>query len=82
VCEEGEMTEENKSTRINQTEHLQLTNRFTSAVDYARSIHIEGPQGDRYSIPGASSGVSSPVMRETGPFGFLFSEAQIKSIIK
>ncbi len=64
------MTAENKSTSNNGTEELHLSGRFTSAIDYARHIHIERRKGTGIPYMAHLLGVASLVMGEAGHAGF------------
>ena len=59
------------------TEQLHLTTRFTSAVDYARHIHIERRKGTDIPYMAHLLGVASLVMGETGHAGFPVTEDMV-----
>jgi len=56
------------------TEQLYLSNRFTSAVDYARHIHIERRKGTEIPYMAHLLGVASLVMGEVGYVRFSVTE--------
>jgi (p)ppGpp synthase/HD superfamily hydrolase len=60
------MTQENTSANANKTEQLHLTGRFTSAVDYARHIHIERRKGSDIPYMAHLLGVAALVIGEAG----------------
>ena len=62
------------STNNKETEQLHLTSRFTSAVDYARHIHIELRKGTDIPYMAHLLGVASLVMGESGHAGFPVTE--------
>lgn len=59
------------------TEQLHLTIRFTSAVDYARHIHIERRKGTDIPYMAHLLGVASLVMGEAGHAGFPVTEDMV-----
>jgi GTP pyrophosphokinase len=59
------------------TKQLHLTTRFTSAVDYARHIHIEQRKGSDIPYMAHLLGVASLVMGETGHAGFPVTEDMV-----
>ncbi|WP_348263252.1 HD domain-containing protein [Telmatobacter sp. DSM 110680] len=60
-----------------ETEQLHLTSRFTSAVDYARHIHIERRKGTDIPYMAHLLGVASLVMGESGHAGFPVTEEMV-----
>ncbi len=71
------MTAESKSTKNNENDELHLTGRFTSAVDYARHIHIERRKGTGIPSMAHLLGVAALVMGETGHAGFPVTEDMV-----
>ena len=71
------MTAESKSKSNNGSEELHLSSRFTSAVDYARHIHIERRKGTGIPYMAHLLGVASLVMGETGHAGFPVTEDMV-----
>jgi (p)ppGpp synthase/HD superfamily hydrolase len=59
------------------TKQLHLTTRFTSAVDYARHIHIERRKGTDIPYMAHLLGVASLVMGETGHAGVSVTEDMV-----
>ena len=59
------------------TKQLHLTTRFTTAVDYARHIHIERRKGTDIPYMAHLLGVASLVMGETGHAGFPVTEDMV-----
>ena len=59
------------------TKQLHLTTRFTSAVDYARNIHIERRKGTDIPYMAHLLGVASLVMGEAGHAGFPVTEDMV-----
>jgi (p)ppGpp synthase/HD superfamily hydrolase len=59
------------------TKQLHLTTRFTSAVDYARHIHIERRKGTDIPYMAHLLGVASLVMGEAGHAGFPVTEDMV-----
>ena len=60
-----------------ETEQLYLTARFTSAIDYARHIHIERRKGTDIPYMAHLLGVASLVMGEAGHAGFPVTEDMV-----
>jgi (p)ppGpp synthase/HD superfamily hydrolase len=60
------MRPESENMNNIETEQLHLTDRFTSAVDYARKIHIERRKGTEIPYVAHLLGVASLVMGEVG----------------
>ena len=58
-------------------EHLYLSGRFTSAVDYARHLHIELRKGTRIPYMAHLLGVTALVMGEAGYVGFAVTEDMV-----
>jgi (p)ppGpp synthase/HD superfamily hydrolase len=58
-------------------EHLYLSDRFTSAVDYARILHIEQRKGTRIPYMAHLLGVAALVMGEAGHVDFAVTEDMI-----
>ncbi len=71
------MTTESKSTKNNENEELHLSSRFTSAVDYARHIHIERRKGTGIPYMAHLLGVAALVMGEAGHAGFPVTEDMV-----
>ncbi len=71
------MRPESKSMNNIETEQLHLTGRFTSAVDYARQIHIERRKGTDIPYMAHLLGVASLVMGEAGHAGFPVTEEMV-----
>lgn len=71
------MTAENKSTSNNGNEELHLSGRFTSAIDYARHIHIERRKGTGIPYMAHLLGVAALVMGESGHAGFPVTEDMV-----
>ena len=71
------MNLENKSMNNNQNEQLYLTSRFTSAIDYARHVHIERRKGTDIPYMAHLLGVASLVMGEAGHAGIPVTEEMI-----
>jgi (p)ppGpp synthase/HD superfamily hydrolase len=71
------MTAENESTGNNGSEELHLSGRFTSAIDYARHIHIERRKGTGIPYMAHLLGVASLVMGEAGHAGFPVTEDMV-----
>jgi (p)ppGpp synthase/HD superfamily hydrolase len=59
------------------TEQLELTSRFTSAVDYARTVHIERRKGTGIPYMAHLAGVAAMVMGEAGHVGFPVTEDMV-----
>jgi (p)ppGpp synthase/HD superfamily hydrolase len=60
-----------------ESEILHLSNRFTSAIDYARTIHIERRKGTDIPYMSHLLGVASLVMGEAGHTGFPVTEEMV-----
>ena len=60
-----------------QAEQLELTSRFTSAVDYARIVHIERRKGSGIPYMAHLTGVAAMVMGEAGHVGFPVTEDMV-----
>jgi (p)ppGpp synthase/HD superfamily hydrolase len=58
-------------------EHLYLSDRFTSAIDYARHLHIEQRKGTRIPYMAHLLGVAALVMGETGHVDFAVTEDMV-----
>jgi (p)ppGpp synthase/HD superfamily hydrolase len=71
------MTAEKESTKNNETEQLHLSSRFTSAIDYARHIHIERRKGTAIPYLAHLLGVASLVMGEAGHAAFPVTEDMV-----
>ncbi len=71
------MTTGNENTSNNGTEELHLSGRFTSAMDYARHIHIERRKGTGIPYMAHLLGVASLVMGEAGHAGFPVTEDMV-----
>ena len=71
------MTAENKSTSSNGIDELHLSSRFTSAVDYARHIHIERRKGTGIPYMAHLLGVAALVMGESGQAEFPVTEDMV-----
>jgi (p)ppGpp synthase/HD superfamily hydrolase len=69
--------ERDESTNNNATEQLHLGSRFTSAVDYARHIHIEPRKGTEIPYMAHLLGVASLVIGEAGHTGFPVTEDMV-----
>ena len=67
----------NKITNNNATGQLHVTNRFTSAIEYARHIHIERRKGTDVPYMAHLLGVASLVMGEAGHAGFPVTEDMV-----
>jgi (p)ppGpp synthase/HD superfamily hydrolase len=72
----GNMTAENKITN-DETAALHLSSRFTSAMDYARHIHIERRKGTGIPYMAHLLGVASLVMGEAGHAAFPVTEDMV-----
>jgi len=64
-----------------ETQQLHLTGRFTSAVDYARHLHIERRKGTDILYMAHLLGVASLVMGEAGHAGFPITEEMVIAAI-
>ena len=71
------MTEQKRSTNNNETAQLHLTSRFTSAVDYARHLHIERRKGTDIPYMAHLLGVAALVMGESGHASFPVTEDMV-----
>ncbi len=71
------MTAESKSTKNNDNDELHLSSRFTSAIDYARHIHIERRKGTGIPYMAHLLGVAALVMGESGHAGFPVTEDMV-----
>jgi (p)ppGpp synthase/HD superfamily hydrolase len=71
------MGTENRSASDMGTKQLHLTTRFTSAVDYARHIHIERRKGTDIPFMAHLLGVASLVMGEAGHAEIPISEDMV-----
>jgi (p)ppGpp synthase/HD superfamily hydrolase len=60
-----------------ESEQLHLSSRFTSAIDYARAIHIERRKGTDIPYMAHLLGVASLVMGEAGHTGFPVTEEMV-----
>jgi (p)ppGpp synthase/HD superfamily hydrolase len=60
-----------------QAEQLELTSRFTSAVDYARTVHIERRKGTGIPYMAHLLGVAAMVMGEAGHVEFPVTEDMV-----
>lgn len=59
------------------TEPLHLTGRFSSAIDYARHLHIERRKGTDIPYMAHLLGVASLVMAEVGQVSFPVTEDMV-----
>ena len=75
------MNLEIQSMNNNQDERLYLSSRFTSAIDYARHIHIERRKGTDIPYMAHLLGVASLVMGEAGHAGIPVTEEMIVAAI-
>jgi (p)ppGpp synthase/HD superfamily hydrolase len=66
-----------KSTDNNETGQLHLTSRFTSAIEYARILHIERRKGTDVPYMAHLLGVASLVMGEAGHAGLPVTEDMV-----
>jgi (p)ppGpp synthase/HD superfamily hydrolase len=64
-------------TNNNETGQLHLTSRFTSAIEYARILHIERRKGTDVPYMAHLLGVASLVMGEAGHAGFPVTEDMV-----
>src|ERR1039458_6810954 len=71
------MRAKDKSTNNNETGQLHLTSRFTSAIEYARILHIERRKGTDVPYMAHLLGVASLVMGEAGHAGFPVTEDMV-----
>jgi (p)ppGpp synthase/HD superfamily hydrolase len=75
------MKPESESMDNIETEQLHLTGRLTSAVDYARHLHIERRKGTDIPYMAHLLGVASLVMGEAGHVGFPITEEMVIAAI-
>jgi (p)ppGpp synthase/HD superfamily hydrolase len=73
----GTVKSEGKNTNSNETGQLFLGSRFTSAMDYARLVHIERRKGTEIPYMAHLMGVASLVMGEAGHAGFPVTEDMV-----
>src|ERR1017187_9310534 len=66
-----------KSMNDIETQQLHLTSRFTSAVDYARHLHIERRKGTGIPYMAHLLGVAALVMGESGHASFPVTEDMV-----
>ena len=71
------MKAKDKSTNNNASGQLHLTSRFTSAIEYARILHIERRKGTDVPYMAHLLGVASLVMGEAGHAGFPVTEDMV-----
>ena len=71
------MKAKDKSTNNNASGQLHLTSRFTSAIEYARILHIERRKGTDVPYMAHLLGVASLVMGEAGHTGFPITEEMV-----
>ncbi len=71
------MRTKDTSMNNNGTEQLHLTSRFTSAIEYARIIHIERRKATDVPYMAHLLGVASLVMGEAGHAGFAVTEDMV-----
>ena len=71
------MRQESENMNNNETEPLQLSSRFTSAVDYARKVHTERRKGTDVPYMAHLLGVAALVMGEVGYVRFLVTEDMV-----
>jgi (p)ppGpp synthase/HD superfamily hydrolase len=71
------MKARSKSKNKNATGQLHLTSRFTSAIEYARILHIERRKGTDVPYMAHLLGVASLVMGEAGHAGFPITEDMV-----
>jgi (p)ppGpp synthase/HD superfamily hydrolase len=71
------MRAKDKSTNNNASGQLHLTSRFTSAIEYARILHIERRKGTDVPYMAHLLGVASLVMGEAGHAGFPVTEDMV-----
>jgi GTP pyrophosphokinase len=71
------MKTEDTTTKSRATDQLHLTGKFTSAIDYARHIHIERRKGTDIPYMAHLLGVASLVMGEAGHAGFPVTEDMV-----
>jgi (p)ppGpp synthase/HD superfamily hydrolase len=73
----GPMAAEDREPDNNETEQLHLSGRFTSAIDYARILHIERRKGTAIPYMAHLLGVAALVMGEAGHAGFPVTEEMV-----
>jgi (p)ppGpp synthase/HD superfamily hydrolase len=71
------MRQESENMNNNETELLQLSSRFTSAVDYARKVHTERRKGTDVPYMAHLLGVAALVMGEVGYVRFPVTEDMV-----
>jgi (p)ppGpp synthase/HD superfamily hydrolase len=71
------MKTDNQGTNNNEIDQLHLSSRFTSAVDYARHIHIERRKGTDVPYMAHLLGVASLVMGDAGHTSFPITEDMV-----
>jgi len=71
------MTAEDREPYDDEIEPLLLSGRFTSAVDYARILHIERRKGTEIPYMAHLLGVASLVMGEAGHVEFAVTEEMV-----
>ena len=71
------MKAKDKSTNKKETGQLHLTSRFTSAIEYARILHIERRKGTDVPYMAHLLGIASLVMGEAGHAGFPVTEDMV-----
>ncbi len=71
------MTSEDEVPNENKTGQLYLSGRFTSAIDYARVLHIERRKGTDIPYMAHLLGVASLVMSEAGHVPFPVTEEMV-----
>jgi (p)ppGpp synthase/HD superfamily hydrolase len=72
---------ESNETNKNQSSQLHLSSKFTSAVDYARILHIERRKGSDIPYMAHLLGVASLVMGEAGHVAFPVTEDMVIAAI-
>jgi len=75
------MKPDDQNMNKHRNEQLYLTTRFTSAVDYARHVHIERRKGTEVPYMAHLLGVASLVMGEAGHAGIPVTEEMIIAAI-
>ena len=75
------MRQESENMNNSETAQLHLTERFTSAVDYARKVHTERRKGTDVPYMAHLLGVASLVMGEVGYVGFSVTEDMVIAAI-
>lgn len=71
------MTEDSETLKNNETAQLHLSKRFTDAVEYARSVHIEMRKGTDIPYMAHLLGVAALVMGEAGHAWCSISEEMV-----